>query len=370
MAFPVARKLRRRRVLGAALAGALAVATAACADKDADAGAGGVYYKGKTIELIVPSAAGTGNDTSARLLAPLLSKYIPGNPHVQVINMEGAGSLTAGNEFAKRKADGLSLFLSGEANTSAYLLGTDGVKYDYKKFEPVLGIPLGSVVVMRPGAGSVNNRDQLLNANKTLILGGEQNSGTTTRALLLDLLGVKYKLVTGYGGNRGEIALQQGEIDISGASTSGYLQNSAPLVAQGKLLALFSLGYKDDSGKFVKDPAVPDIPTVADVYSTLHAGQAPSGEKWDAFNLVFEATRSLTQVLWTSGGVPAGAKEALNEGVEAMKKDPDFAAGVDKVLGGYDPISGDALHKRVDVMTNPNAGTLQWLKDYSAKLYK
>ena len=365
-----------KRILGATIVASLGLTMAACAGAGDGGGAvvesptadAAPFYEGKTIELIVPSAAGTGNDTTARWLAPLLAEYIPGKPKVQVINVEGAGAVTGANQFAEAEPDGLSFFVSGEANTTAYLLGGEGVAYDYADWAPLLGMPLGSVVFMRPGAGGVEDREDILDADATLILGGEQNAGTTSRALTLDLLGVDYQLVTGYSGNRGEIALQQGEIDISGASTGSYLTNTAPLAEEGKVLPLYSMGYRDDSGELVSDPAAPDLPNLPEYYEMLHDKQ-PSGDEWDAFNLLFDSTRSLTQVLWTHGDAPEAAIAAANEGIEAMKEDPAYIEGIENVLGGYEPVSGDPLYELVDVVLNPDPATLEWLKEYVTTLY-
>ena len=326
------------------------------------------FYEGKTIELIVPSAAGTGNDTTARWLAEMLSEYVPGQPRIQVINIEGAGGSTAANEFAGADPDGLTWFISGEANTLAYLLETDGVAYDYANWSAMVGYPSGSIVYMRPGAGGVDDAERVLEASQTLILGGEENAGTTSRALSLDLLGVDYQLVTGYGGNRAEIALQQGEIDISGANTANYLDITLPLVEEGKVLPLFTQGYRDESGELVEDPSAPNVQILPELYESIH-GEAPSGDEWDALELIFDSTRSLTRVLWTHGDAPEAAITAVEEGVKAMEQDPGYEEGVSTILGGYGGVTGDQLEELMTTMLEPDPATLDWLRAYTEQLY-
>ena len=53
------------------------------------------FYKGKTVRLIVPAAAGDSYDTEARLIARHLTKYIPGNPTIVPENMPGASGRNA-----------------------------------------------------------------------------------------------------------------------------------------------------------------------------------------------------------------------------------------------------------------------------------
>ncbi len=55
------------------------------------------YYKGKTLEVIVPMAAGGGSDVTARFVSGWLTKFIPGNPVLVVRNMPGANGLIAAN---------------------------------------------------------------------------------------------------------------------------------------------------------------------------------------------------------------------------------------------------------------------------------
>ena len=63
--------------------------------------------KGRTINVIVPFAAGGSVDISARLLAPLLEKDL-GTP-VQVVNRPGAGSQLGINAMVRAKPDGYTL---------------------------------------------------------------------------------------------------------------------------------------------------------------------------------------------------------------------------------------------------------------------
>src|SRR5689334_12883177 len=68
------------------------------------------YYQGKTIRLVVGYPAGSAHDIWARLIAPQLTKQIPGNPATVVQIMTGAGSMTAANYiYGVAKPDGLTL---------------------------------------------------------------------------------------------------------------------------------------------------------------------------------------------------------------------------------------------------------------------
>src|ERR671930_2243027 len=76
------------------------------------------YFQGKTIKLVVGYPAGSAHDIWARMIAPQLTKYIPGNPATVVQIMPGAGSMTAANYvYNVAKPDGLTI---GVINAALY----------------------------------------------------------------------------------------------------------------------------------------------------------------------------------------------------------------------------------------------------------
>ena len=75
------------------------------------------YFQGKTIRVVVGYPAGSAHDLWARLIAPQLTKHIPGNPNTVVQLMPGAGSMTATNYiYGVAKPDGLTLTIEHRAD--------------------------------------------------------------------------------------------------------------------------------------------------------------------------------------------------------------------------------------------------------------
>jgi tripartite-type tricarboxylate transporter receptor subunit TctC len=58
-----------------------------------------LFYQGKTIRLIVGTAAGGGFDTYSRVVARHMGRHIPGNPTIIVDNMPGAAHLVSANHI-------------------------------------------------------------------------------------------------------------------------------------------------------------------------------------------------------------------------------------------------------------------------------
>lgn len=72
----------------------LLAASVASADDIAD------FYRGKQMQIIVRSAAGSSYDQYSRLLARHIVRHIPGNPTMIAVNMTGGGGIKATNYIA------------------------------------------------------------------------------------------------------------------------------------------------------------------------------------------------------------------------------------------------------------------------------
>ena len=92
------------------------------------------YFQGKTIRVVVGYPVGSAHDIWARMIAPQLTKHIPGNPATVVQIMPGAGSMTATNYiYTVAKLDGLTLGVNNAALYFEQLLKKKEVQYDWSK---------------------------------------------------------------------------------------------------------------------------------------------------------------------------------------------------------------------------------------------
>ena len=68
------------------------------------------FFKGKTVVVLVGTAAGGGFDTYSRMMARHIGKHLKGNPSRIVENMPGAGGIITANHLYNRvKPDGLTI---------------------------------------------------------------------------------------------------------------------------------------------------------------------------------------------------------------------------------------------------------------------
>ncbi len=289
-------RVRRSAHLGLALLG---VALAAGSPVDTTVAQG--YYEGETITLIMGLDASAGGTTVGRLLAKHLEMNLEGNPNVVVRNMPGASMMSA-HIFVLLKAprDGTTLYY-GPRSSLGELLEFPGHSFQYSQFTVLGGVQLAPLVTyvrkdMLPGG--IQSPADALRA-EGLVFGGisAQHGRMIASTLGLDLIGVNYHFVGGYPGS-GKIraAVLSGEVNMATDAAHAYLNEVVPMFEQQGLNApLFSLPVLTAVGELVKSPLVPDIPTIDELYESIH-GSPPSGPNWDAIRTMIEIDQTMQHV--------------------------------------------------------------------------
>jgi len=205
---------------------------------------------------------------------------------------------------------------------------------------------------------------------KGLAYGGISAIGLDMVPLIsFELLGVEVKGVLGFKG-RGEarLAFERGENNIDYQTTPAYNATVVPLIQEGKAIPLMTFGLLDDSGNIVRDPAVPDLPTVPEVYEKLR-GKKPSGRFWETYKTFMPAAFAVQKILWVKGDAPAEAMQVFYEAADRLAKDKEFLTKTENILGGYPLLRGDRLEKTIHQAFQIDAETQAFVKDWVRKKY-
>jgi tripartite-type tricarboxylate transporter receptor subunit TctC len=208
--------LRGRMICLLAVLTCLAVTPVNAQDAVAD------FFRGKQITIFVGSSAGGGYDTYARLIARYFGSHIPGNPAVIVENMPGAGSNKAtGYIYSVAPKDGTAMAAVFPGALLDPLIGDVNVQHDPNKLLYV-GNANRDVYIcfLRSDAPAKTVQDTF---SHEVILGAS-NSGGTTRdlpAMMNNLLGTKFRVVTGYAGSK-EITLAIERNEVNGSCGLGW----------------------------------------------------------------------------------------------------------------------------------------------------
>ena len=217
------------------------------------------FYAGKQIRAIVSTQAGGDYDLWMRLIAPFISRYIPGNPTILVQNMPGGGSLVATNYlYNVAPRDGMTIGMIGRNLPFQAVLGDPAIRFDMTQFGWI-GNPevTNRVCAQRPDTGVETARDLF---ERQLLVGGAGAGGalSTIPQLLSRMLGLKLKLIEGYEGPRDVLlAMERKELDGVCMSVTA-IENIRPgWMADGRIRLLFNMEPKPLPG--TKVPSIFDL---------------------------------------------------------------------------------------------------------------
>ena len=288
------------------------------------------------VDLVIPFAEGGGTDVWARFLAPYLEKHAEGNPKFVPENVPGGESITGANQYVRQGGtDGKKVLVTSGSTYLPALLRRKEVQYDFTKMRLLLLNGTSGVIYGSKESGLTKGAD-LTNPPKPLKYGGISATGADLSLLqAFDLLGVDLDATFGFEG-RGpaRLALERGEINIDYQTTSAYQTQVEPMVQSGKAVPLMSYGAVDESGNPIRDPNLPDIPTVEEVYEQIH-GKKPEGPAYEAYRSVLLASMIYQKGIWANEGTPDSLVKAYSDAAKKIAEDPDFQAKSKDVLGGY-----------------------------------
>ena len=180
-----------------------------------------MYYKGKTIKMIVRSAPGGGYDFYGRLLARHMPKHIPGNPDMIVVNMPGAGGIVAANYLMNRaKRNGTEIAILTRELALAQRTREVGVKYDLRKLSAIGSAASSTFLVVMGKNQPIKTYEQLKNSKTPVLFAATgPGAGSYQYPALLKNDGFNIKIITGIiGGQNRFLAIERG--DVHGTANS------------------------------------------------------------------------------------------------------------------------------------------------------
>ncbi len=296
------------------------------------------FYRGKTIRIIVGSAAGGGYDTYARTIARHIGKYIPGNPNVIVENMPGAGSLIAANHvYNVAEKDGTVIGSPQGGLFLQQLLGLEGVQFDALKWQ-FIGFPTSEqpTCVVTGKSGLKSLADSMNPGGKQFIAGGNAPGSATwdVPMRLKAALDLNLKMVPGYDGTaKVRLAMDQGEVD----GMCGWGYESLRATAWDRV----------QSGEYVVTARVSDSPMPGLEKVPLALDLAKTEESRQLIRLGIIIPAKTVRVYLVAPEVPAERVRALRQAFDATMKDKDFLQDAERSQLDISPISGEEGQKMV-----------------------
>jgi tripartite-type tricarboxylate transporter receptor subunit TctC len=361
----------RRRALGLSLMLGTGLAAIGCGPA---AAADPVDFSGKRITLIIPYGEGGGSNFHGRLFAQALEPTLPGKPTIISRNIEGGGSIRGTNEFKKlAEPNGLMFIEIGASTLLNSVFKDPTVNYDLAKFIPFLSSPTGSIVYGRTDYAGGLTEDPIANVKKFIDNPPTIASQTITSSDLgmlvsYDLLGIKPKVVFGIGLGESRAGLERNEFQMRHDTMLSFSEEVVPLVKDGTVKLLFTLGYEKD-GQIVRDPNAPDTPHFLEVYEKIK-GKKLTGIEYDVWKSLFDLRVMAGKMLLLPEGTPQEIVDAYSKATADALQLPvmkDERARL--ILGGYPQITGPETKKILAGALALTPEHVAWIKDWASRVH-
>jgi tripartite-type tricarboxylate transporter receptor subunit TctC len=325
-------------VAGTFLALTALVPSTAAAEPVAD------FYRGKSISMIIATAPGGDYDLRARLVARHIGRHIPGNPAIVPRNMPGGVGIQAANYMASVAAqDGTSLHAIMQNMSTHQALGGAGVEYDTRKFFWIGNTTdTPNTISSWHTTGIRTIQDAMA---RELVIGAP---GTATASVyypksLNELVGTKFKIVTGYpGGNQVNLAMERDEVGGRINSWASWKATKPDWLQEKKIFMIVQIAIK-------RDPELADVPTAIELAKT---------DEDKAVMTFLSADIPISRAYVTTPGVPADRVTALRRAFDATMKDPQFIAEAAKLHMDMSPSTGEEAQRFSDLIANTPAPVL------------
>ncbi len=295
--------MKKRAIAALGFLAAISASPVAQADPVED------FYKGRQIKAIVGNPAGSDYDNWMRLMTRHWGRFIPGKPTFIVVNMPGAGQIIAANHVANlADRDGSVVAFTERAIPYLVLTGDKNIRFDPRDLNWIGSPELTNRTCVAIKGAPVQTAEELF--EKELIVGGAGagTSVTNTPILLSRLLGMKFKLIEGYGSADAVIlAMERGEVQGICQTVGGISRGHPDAFSSGKFKPLFTMEHEPVPGL--------NAPIIYKFTKNEEQNQVIS---------FYNSSLELGRPVVTTPGVPAERVEALRRSFDAMMVDKEF----------------------------------------------
>ena len=312
---------RMRFVIG--VIGLTTLASAALAQPAPD-------FSGKTITIIASFEAGGPYDFYARLIGRHIGARLPGKPNVIVQNMPGAGGLRGANYiYNVAPKDGTAMGVMSQTVAVGEVLNTTpGIQYEARKYTWIGRMNANVEVDHAWHASGVRSIQDVMNRETIAAGTGPTSSSVVMRRLMNELVGTKYKVVTGFQGpTSAQLAFERGEVDAIVKPWASIKSGTADWLRDKKIFLLVQFTRE-------RHRELKEVPAIVDL--------ARDGEQRAILSL-FAGGAPLGTALVAPPGLPQPVATALRRGFDAAMRDPALLAEVAKARVDVEPLSGEKL---------------------------
>jgi tripartite-type tricarboxylate transporter receptor subunit TctC len=318
-------------------------ASAACAQTPEQ------FYKGRQLNMLVFSGAGSTYDIYARLLARHLGNNIPGKPTFIVQNMQGAGGLKVIdyiNKIAPR--DGSVIGTVGRGLPFEPMLGKNEIRFDPLRFTWLGSMNRETTLAMAWRTSKVKSYEDLKTMELLVPGTGAGADSEIIPFAFNNLAGTKFKIIAGYKDtSEGALAMERGELDgLAYWSLSAIMAAHPDWVRDKQVMLLFHTGSNPI-------PALPELRSIRNLVTN------PTDKK--AMELLL-AREVLGRPFLAPPELPADRAAVLRTAFAQTLRDPEFRKDAERAKLDTDLVTGEEVEAQLKDAASAPPDVIERLK--------
>ena len=286
------------------------------------------FYRGKQVQMVIPSTSGGDYDNRARLVSRHMGRHIPGEPNIVPRNMPGGAGVTGANYIATvAPRDGTVLHALLQNMPVHQAVGGQGTEFDVLAFAWIGNTTASPNLISAWHTTGITHITDVF--NKELTVGAPTGTSAAVYPRALNVLtATKFKIISGYpGGNDVNFAMERGEVGGRGSNSWAAWKATRPhWLAEKKIFHLVQIGL-------VRHPELPDVPLMFEL------ARSPQDREILRF---LSADTAISRAIVATPGIPTERAAALRKAFEATMKDAAFLADAAKAGIDISPTTGDA----------------------------
>jgi tripartite-type tricarboxylate transporter receptor subunit TctC len=326
----------------------IATALAACAPFASLPASAEVSLAGKNVNVIVAGGVGGGVDLYMRLLLPYLRQNLPGQPNMVVQNMPGGGGIQGVQHLYNLGAtDGTSIGVTPAGPIKEPVMGSGRVKYDLRRFRWVGSMTSEDTVCLVWHTSSIKSIDDARKRDVPISATGAASNSTLGPLLYNDLLGTRFKPISGYDGGTSMLAVEREEVEGRCTTLSSVRAAQPHWLSKNLVRILFTVS------DMAETPETKGVPSLR--------SQLKSDIDIAALNF-FGAPDEMQNPVFLPPNTPDDIVKAYRTAFNTAMADPKYRAEAAARAQRLEPNTGERVTEIVEAMHKTDPAVVERVK--------
>lgn len=330
------------------------------------------YFGGRAIRMVVIGSVGGPQDVSGRVIAARLGEFIPGNPTVNVTNLEGVGGMN--RVYETDATDELVIGASSNLAELAQDAQLEEAEYDPLALRMLGALgPAARTIMIRSDTGYADLGDAVdaTDGNDLIYPGAVNEPEAVTGSEMLfpwmcDRLAMPCTAVQVADDDSGVTGLmmERNEINVSIGLLSSRLRRAETQLADGTYRLGIIFGVPAEADLVLPD-GVDRAPNMSEILPD------DLQEEWLALQPLV-SHGGFTDAFWVSPTIPDKALAVIRDGLDAMMADEAVVTELETAYGSEIPpwISGGDAEEMLHEVTNAYNANLSNFADLQEQYWQ